>query len=847
MILPFLLAAVPALPQDVPRLTAPAQHMVHVEVTPRTLRRLTSLDLDVAKLDLVASHAEVIVTEEELAQLATTGLNHQVVIRDLATYYAERLASDPGSGPAAGSYGGWLSPPFGNGGMGGYYTLNQIGSVLDQMRASYPNLISAKQSMGNSLEGRPIWWVRISDNPDTDENEPEVRFDSLHHAREPQGMQCNLWFMLYLLEEYGSDPLATYLVDNREIYCVPCVNPDGYEYNRQQNPGGGGLWRKNRRNNGGGSFGVDLNRNYPYNWGYDNNGSSSNPDSETYRGASAASEPEIQAMTAFISARDFETALSIHTYGNYWLAPWGFDEQYPGNWNHYDEVGALVTAVNGYEHGPGSIVLYEANGVTFDYDHGQHGTLSWTPEIGSSNDGFWPSQSRIIPLAQDNELAFIRTALAGGPWIVGESLSVVDVGDGDGDFEVNEPVELTAVLRNSGTVVASTVDLTLTSSSPWLSITQPNASAGPISSFSSGANALPLAMVILPGAPEGTALDFVVEVTIDGWTQYLPGELVIGSEITLASYDFEGSNQGWSVGNPNDASTGEWTRVNPIGTDAQPEDDHSVSGTQCFVTGQGSNGGSIGENDVDGGYTTLVSPIWDLDGALNPRITYWRWYSNDKGSAPNADILEIDISNDGGSNWVSAEVVGPSGAGSNGGWYEATIDVASLVTPTSQVRMRVTASDLNSGSIVEAALDDVVVTYFEGSSCAQPANYCTSTFNSSGLPAFMGWSGSIDADDDAFTLNVSQTPANKFGLFFYGPGQQQTALGDGFLCVDGSLVRFDAVVTSGAGTASWQVDLPAEGITNGDTLNFQFWFRDPTGGPAGSNLSDGLNVTFCAD
>ena len=101
----------------------------------------------------------------------------------------------------------------------------------------------------------------------------EVRLDSLHHSREPQGMQSSLWFLLYMLEEYGNDPLATYLVNEREIYFVPCVNPDGYEYNRQIAPGGGGLWRKNRRDNGN-STGVDLNRNYPFQWGFDNSGSS---------------------------------------------------------------------------------------------------------------------------------------------------------------------------------------------------------------------------------------------------------------------------------------------------------------------------------------------------------------------------------------------------------------------------------------------------------------------------------------------------------------------------------------------------------------------------------------------
>src|SRR5262245_13539570 len=152
--------------------------------------------------------------------------------------------------------------------MGGYYTLNELQSVLDQIRAAYPAIVTAKTSLGSSVEGRPLWMVKVSDNPASDEAEPEARFDALHHAREPESMQASLWFLLWLVESYGSDPLATYLVDHRELFFVPCVNPDGYVYNQSTDPGGGGLWRKNRRNLGGGDFGVDLNRNYTYQWGY---------------------------------------------------------------------------------------------------------------------------------------------------------------------------------------------------------------------------------------------------------------------------------------------------------------------------------------------------------------------------------------------------------------------------------------------------------------------------------------------------------------------------------------------------------------------------------------------------
>lgn len=168
---------------------------------------------------------------------------------------------------------------------------------------------------------------------------------------------------------------------------------------------------------------------------------------------------------------------------------------------------------------------------------------------------------------------------------------------------------------------------------------------------------------------------------------------------------------GWTPGTPGDTATsGVWVRVEPIGTGAQPQLDHTLLGGQAWVTGQGSSGGTIGGNDVDDGVTTLLSPIYDLSGLSEPRIGYWRWFSNDAGGSPSNDIFEIDISNDGGSNWTSVEVVGPSGPDASGGWVDHEFTVADFVTPTSAVQLRFVAHDDDISSIVEAAIDDLTVT-----------------------------------------------------------------------------------------------------------------------------------------
>src|SRR5690606_9786063 len=121
-------------------------------------------------------------------------------------------------------------------------------------------------------------------------------------------------------------PEVRYLVDNTEMYFIPCINPDGYIYNETTDPFGGGLWRKNRwKGDDGMVYGVDLNRNYGYEWGADNSGSSPQPNGQTFRGTGPFSEPETQAVKFFCDSHQFRIALNYHTYGNLLIHPWGYN------------------------------------------------------------------------------------------------------------------------------------------------------------------------------------------------------------------------------------------------------------------------------------------------------------------------------------------------------------------------------------------------------------------------------------------------------------------------------------------------------------------------------------------
>jgi Zinc carboxypeptidase/GEVED domain/Secretion system C-terminal sorting domain/Fibronectin type III domain len=287
---------------------------------------------------------------------------------------------------------------------GGYFTFAELQTILDKMRMLYPNLIAAKSSIGTSIEGRPILMVKISDNPDVDEAEPEMFFNAVHHAREPMSMSQLIFFMWHILENYNTDKDIKTLVNSTELYIVPCVNPDGYVYNQGTNPSGGGMWRKNRRNNGNGTYGVDPNRNYAYKWGYDNTGSSPTTSSDTYRGTAAFSEPETQVIRDFCNSHAFSLSFDFHSYGNFCIHPYGYTATNPNpEVSIFQQMGTFFVADNGFISGTGTqTVNYTSNGGGDDWKYGEQTTkskiYSFTPEVGPAAEGFYPASSRIIPI-----------------------------------------------------------------------------------------------------------------------------------------------------------------------------------------------------------------------------------------------------------------------------------------------------------------------------------------------------------------------------------------------------------------------------------------------------------------
>ena len=366
-------------------------------------------------------------SHSEIEIMQANNFNIEILIPDVVSYYEQILAEPATStsnhnascaGAGASGTNPHINPVtpshFNLGTMGGYLKYSEMLAELDEMAATYPSLITVKAPISNFLthQNRPLYYVRISDNPTVDEGEPKVLYTAIHHAREPMALMETIFYMWYLLENYGTNDEVTYLVNNLQLYFVPCINPDGYVYNETTNPNGGGMWRKNRRNNGGGVYGVDLNRNYSYGWG--TTGTSTTTSNDTYCGPSAFSEPETQAMRWLVQNNHFITAFNAHTYAEDILFPIGTTTaEFAPHHNWFQDESNHQVQYNGYT-AMKSSALYPASGDSDDYMYkvdigvGQKDTMFvHTPEVGTA---FWQPSSEIIPTSA--EMLFPNLVLA---------------------------------------------------------------------------------------------------------------------------------------------------------------------------------------------------------------------------------------------------------------------------------------------------------------------------------------------------------------------------------------------------------------------------------------------------
>jgi hypothetical protein len=299
-----------------------------------------------------------------------------------------------------------------------YHNYAEMTAEIQAVASAYPAIVSPPFNIGLSYQGREIWRVKISDNVGTDENEPEVLFVGLHHAREHLTVEMTLYILNELASKYNSDARIKSIVDSREIWIVFNLNPDGGEYDIAT--GAYRSWRKNRQPNAGSSFvGTDLNRNYGYRWGCCG-GSSGSTSSETYRGASAFSAPETQRIRDFINSRvvggvqQLKTSITFHTYGELVLWPYGYtftdvpSDMTLDDHNVFVAIGQTMAGSNGYTPQQASD-LYITDGTYDDWAYGVHKIFAYTFEMfpTGSNPGFYPPDEVIAAQTSRNREAVL--------------------------------------------------------------------------------------------------------------------------------------------------------------------------------------------------------------------------------------------------------------------------------------------------------------------------------------------------------------------------------------------------------------------------------------------------------
>jgi carboxypeptidase T len=273
--------------------------------------------------------------------------------------------------------------------IGLYHTYDEMTSLLFGLAANHSDIMSVS-SIGKTYEGRDLWMVKLSDNVNQQEGEPEILFMGAHHGNEKSSYEVCLYFIQYMVEHYDNSSTLEVResINATQIYVLPMVNPDGVEAGE----------RKNREPNHGffgfrpqvTSYGVDLNRNYANHWfllfllPQRFIGSTSWIDSsEVYRGPRPFSTEETQAVKQFVDDHHIKISISYHSFGELVLYPWGYTAKPPKDKSLFVSIGENISRFNHYLVTQ-SIRLYPTLGDSCDWMYGTHGVFAFTIELGTT-------------------------------------------------------------------------------------------------------------------------------------------------------------------------------------------------------------------------------------------------------------------------------------------------------------------------------------------------------------------------------------------------------------------------------------------------------------------------------
>ena len=586
-----------------------------------------------------------------------------------------------------------------------YANPQEVEDFLNQVALDHP-AITSLVSLGTTIEGRTIWGLKISDNADQDEDELSILFNAAHHAREVMGPEVLLDTIDYLTDNYGTDPVVDDYVNSYEIWCVPMVNPDGVNIVHESDAD----WRKNAQDNDSNGIidvfdGVDLNRNYEWGWGYQCRGSSSNTFSETYRGTSEASENESQAMIAL--GRKYRPVFDVeyHAYGEDVFFSSSCDPQFSPK---------LTTISGGSDQAIGRVIAEDyasrivqadgevgytafpygsrVDGTGRDQQYFESGAIAFVTEVNNSAEGgFRPD----FGIYRQNTVEGQRPAWLwlldriDGPAVGGRVTDAVTGLPIQAEISLDELLlpDARRLMTRPDTgrfhIIVVAADYNLTVSAPGYETAT--------SFLTVGTDWVPTNIALQPtGATAIWKDDLEDPGTPTNWQAGDGGDTASGGL--------------WEWGEPDGSHSGDVQGGNLQFGNARVDASPSL-GHRAFITGNAA-GSDIQADDLEGGFTTLLSPNFDLGGRYGAEISWQTWFRNDLTDP--GDTLTVEISNDGGNSWsplasfdATTETIVASPA-----WVETRVALDTILPLGSSMQLRLIARDEGLLNVVEAAVDE---------------------------------------------------------------------------------------------------------------------------------------------
>ena len=394
-------------------LASPVYTGVHTTTTLKLANvRIRSIEDELALGSFDDTHAipapglvEVLLWPGDQAKLDAAGLDYEITVEDVLArdLAAQRAVAD--ARPAA--------VPVAPGERTAYRRIADYNTDMNALATQRPDLARVFALPNLTLEGRTVYGIEIAANVTRNDGRPVYHMDGCHHSREWPAAEMPMMFAFDLVQGYGVDPRTTDLLDRARVIIVPVMNVDGFIESREapvDNSATGlvpfatmAYWRKNRRSFTGATipvimknpdaYGVDPNRNYSYQWGDNDGGSSSTQTDETHRGTAPFSEPESRNIRSLVMSRQTTGMLTHHTHGRLCMRPWGWTWDPSPDDELQFEIGEEMTAVNRYQNIQAR-GLYLTSGGSRDWTYGATGCITYTFEHGSE---FHPSYLSSIP------------------------------------------------------------------------------------------------------------------------------------------------------------------------------------------------------------------------------------------------------------------------------------------------------------------------------------------------------------------------------------------------------------------------------------------------------------------